>query len=213
MIDKVEKFVQRMHWKAHFFESYNDENSQVTTSNFGFKSQATPPQNKHLNAFEDDMYEMIRSIEFRNSSDEFQKQLAADITKIKETKSLIIPADKTTNFYSMSVEDYEKLLTENISSTYKKCDGKIVKNINNEAKSIAKELKIDDRVEQFSNTNAYITVKDHKKNFPNMVKCRLVNPAKSEIGIISKHYHENINEMIRKKSQVQQWRNTSTVIS
>ena len=181
MIDKVEKFVQRMHWKAHFFESYNDENSQVTTSNFGFKSQATPPQNKHLNAFEDDMYEMIRSIEFRNSSDEFQKQLAADITKIKETKSLIIPADKTTNFYSMSVEDYEKLLTENISSTYKKCDGKIVKNINNEAKSIAKELKIDDRVEQFSNRNAYITVKDHKKNFPNTVKCRLVNPAKSEI--------------------------------
>ena len=46
----------------------------------------------------------------------------------------------------MSVEDYEKLLTENISSTYKKYDDKIVKNINNEAKSIAKELKIEDRV-------------------------------------------------------------------
>ena len=180
MIDKVEKFVQRMHWKAHFFESYNDENSQVTTSNFGFKSQATPPQNKHLNAFEDDVYEMIRSIEFRKASDEFQKQLAADITKIKETNLLIIQADKTANFYSMPVADYEKLLTKNISSTYK-CDGKIVKNINNEAKSIAKELKIDDRVEQFSNRNAYITVKDHKKNFPNTVKCRLVNPAKSEI--------------------------------
>ena len=65
------------------------------------------------------MHEMIRSIGFRNSSDEFQKQLPADITKIKETKLLIIPADKTTNFYSMSVKDYEKLLTENISSTYK----------------------------------------------------------------------------------------------
>ena len=72
MIDKVEKFIRRMRWEAHFFESYNDENSQVTTSNFGFKSQATPPQNKHLNAFEDDMYEMIRSIEFRNSSDDFK---------------------------------------------------------------------------------------------------------------------------------------------
>ena len=47
------------------------------------ESQATPPQNKHLNAFEDDTYEMIRSIEFRNSSDEFQKQLASDITIIK----------------------------------------------------------------------------------------------------------------------------------
>ena len=44
------------------------------------------------------MYEMIRSIEFRNSSDEFQKQLAADITKIKETRSLIIQADKLQTF-------------------------------------------------------------------------------------------------------------------
>ena len=126
--------------ESTFLESYNDENSQVTTSNFGFKSQATPPQNKHLNAIEVDMYEMIRSIEFRNLSDEFKKQLAADITKIKETISLTIPADKTTNFYSISVEDYEKLLTENISSTYKKCEGKIVKNINN-AKSSKKAIK------------------------------------------------------------------------
>ena len=45
MIDKVEKFIRRMRWKAHLFESYNDENSPVTTSNFGFKSQAAPPQN------------------------------------------------------------------------------------------------------------------------------------------------------------------------
>ena len=149
MIDKVEKFIRRMRWKANFFESNNDENSQTTTSSFGFKSQATPPQNKHLNAFEDDMYEMVRSIEFRHLSDEFQKQLTADIKKINETKSLIIPADKTTNMYSMSVDDYQKLLTENISSTYKKCDDAIVKSINTEAKSIAKDLKIDDRVEQF----------------------------------------------------------------
>ena len=101
--------------------------------------------------------------------------------------------------YSMSVDDYQKLLTENISSTYKKCDDTIVKSINTEAKSIAKDLKIDDRVEQFSNRNAYVTIKDHKDNFPNSVKCRLINPAKSEIGIISKHYLENINNSIRKK--------------
>ena len=55
--------------------------------------------------------------------------------------------------------------TENMTSTHKKCDSKIVKNTNNEAKSIAKELKIDDSVEQFLNRNAYITIKDHKKKF------------------------------------------------
>ena len=82
-----------------------------------------------------------------------------------------------------------------------------------EAKSIAKNLKIDDRVQQFSRRNSYITIKDHKENFPNTIKCRLINPAKSEIGIISKHYLETINKNIRLKSQVNQWRNTSSVMS
>ena len=156
---------------------------------------------------------MVRSIEFRHSSYEFQTQLATDIKKINETTSLIISADKTTNKYNMSVDDYNKLLTENITSAYRKSDEEVVNSINNEAKSIAKNLKIDDRVQQFSRRNSYITIKDHKENFPNTIKCRLINPAKSEIGIISKHYLETINKNIRLKSQANQWRNTSSVIS
>ena len=113
----------------------------------------------------------------------------------------------------MSVDDYNKLLTENITSAYRKSDEEVVNSINNEAKSIAKNLKIDDRVQQFSHRNSYITIKDHKENFPNTIKCRLINSAKSEIGIISKHYPESINKNIRLKSQVNQWRNTSSVIS
>ena len=114
---------------------------------------------------------MVRSIEFRHSSYEFQTQLATDIKKINETTSLIISADKTTNKYNMSVDDYNKLLTENITSAYRKSDEEVVNSINNEAKSIAKNLKIDDRVQQFSRRNSYITIKDHKENFPNTIKC------------------------------------------
>ena len=217
MIEKVEAFIKRIRWKAYFFELNNNGSSQndqySSSSNFGFKSQTTPPQNNHLNAFENDMYEMVRSIEFRHSSNEFQTQLATDIKKINETTSLIISADKTTNKYNMSVDDYNKLLTENITSAYRKSDEEVVNSINNEAKSIAKNLKIDDRVQQFSRRNSYITIKDHKENFPNTIKCRLINPAKSEIGIISKHYLETINKSIRLKSQANQWRNTSSVIS
>ena len=57
-----------------------------------------------------------------------------------------------------------------------------------------------------------MTLKDHKVNFQNDPKCRLINPAKSEIGIISKHYLELINSKIREKIQVNQWRNTKSVI-
>ena len=85
MIEKVEAFIKRIRWKAYFFELNNNGSSQndpySRSSNFGFKSQTTPPQNNHLNAFENDMYEMVRSTEFRHSSNEFQTQLAIDIKK------------------------------------------------------------------------------------------------------------------------------------
>ena len=55
-------------------------------------------------------------------------------------------------------------------------------------------------------------MKDHKENFDNNPKCRLINPAKSEIGVISKYHLENINKIIREKTNVNQWRNTASVI-
>ena len=60
---------------------------------------------------------------------------------------------------------------------------------------------------------AYITLKDHKENFRNNTKCRLINPSKSEVGLVSKSYLSNIIASISKKTKVNQWRNTSTVIN
>ena len=55
-------------------------------------------------------------------------------------------------------------------------------------------------------------MKDHKENFQSNPKCRLINPAKSEIGKISKFFIENINEKVRNISSVNQWRDTDTVV-
>ena len=54
-------------------------------------------------------------------------------------------------------------------------------------------------LESFPRREAFITLEDHKPNFPNNPKCRLINPAKSEIGIISKHHVDKINKAICKK--------------
>jgi len=62
--------------------------------------------------------------------------------------------------------------------------------IDREAKVIAKELDLDGRVECLAQRDAFITLKDHKENFANNLKCRLINPAKSEIGLISKGYYQ-----------------------
>ena len=125
---------------------------------------------------------------------------------------LFIPADKTNNLYKLNNDKYKKLLQDNITKSYKKANTNSMRSINKEAKTIAEDLKLDDRIEQFSQHEAFITLKDHKENFQNNTKCRLINPAKSEIGIINKHYIETINNTIREKTQVNQWRNTKLVI-
>ena len=55
-----------------------------------------------------------------------------------------------------------------------------------EAKHIAKTLEIADRVECMDRKPAYRTLNDHKKNYNINPKCRLINPAKSELGKIAK---------------------------
>ena len=39
---------------------------------------------------------------------------------------------------------------------------------------------------------AFITLKDHKPNFQDHPSCRLINPSKPEIGVISKHILDEI---------------------
>ena len=127
-----------MRWKAHFLIAIILKIVDISNFNSGFKSDITPPQKQHLNAFENELYDMVQCIEFRRSHNVFQKQLATNIKQIKETDFILVSADKTTNTYKMSVQDYNKLLTENITKTYKKSGKSDTHKINLEAKSIAK---------------------------------------------------------------------------
>ena len=54
--------------------------------------------------------------------------------------------------------------------------------------------------------NIYIYIYIHPKY-------KLVNPAKSEIGIVSKHYIDQTNKSIREKLNVNQWISTQAVIT
>ena len=62
-------------------------------------------------------------------------------------------------------------------------------------------------------TEAFITLKDHKENFDSHPKCRLINPAKSELGRVSKVILDSINHEIRSTTNVNQWKNTQSVIN
>ena len=114
--------------------------------------------------------------------------------RIKQCKDLLINADKTSSIYSVSKDSYNKLLHENITKDYKKAPPQTVDIINEQAKTIAQNLDLADRIEVYGDANAFITLKDHKENFENQPKCRLINPAKTNIGKISKQILEKVNK-------------------
>ena len=103
-------------------------------------------------------------------------------------------------------------MQDNITKSYKKSNVTLINSINKEATTLQLSLSSTNRIEQFNQREAFVTPKDHEVNFKNDPKCRLTNPAKSEIGIISRHCLELINNKIREKTQVNQWRNAKSVI-
>ena len=82
-----------------------------------------------------------------------------------------------------------------ITSTYKKANGNIKKRINVKGKQIVNKSfdNIIERMDVNTDSSYFITIKDHKENFLNHPKVRLINPAKNELGRISKTILDNIN--------------------
>ena len=210
LIDKTHKFLKRMRWKAHFFENPTTSERKET---FGFNSEKSPPLVKDLLGFESDMYALIKGIEFKQHyGSKLQQKINKDIKDMRSSSCLFVQADKTTNIYKLSPEYYNKLLNDNITSSYAKQNDELKATIDVEAKKVAEKLGIADRAEAFAKRDAYITLKDHKENFPNNPKCRLINPAKGEMGVVSKKLLQEINAKVHSATRVNQWRNTSAVI-
>ena len=75
LIFKLESFIKQILWKVYFFEKPNEVDYATTVNNFGLKSVLTPPENKHLNVFEEALYDLVRNIEFKRANTVFQSQL------------------------------------------------------------------------------------------------------------------------------------------
>ena len=81
---------------------------------------------------------------------------------------------------------------ENVTKVYNTTTRSKINRINVETTNIVTKLGIEDRVEQLSERNAYMTVKDHKEEFPEKISFRLINPSKSEIGKSVQSYLTNL---------------------
>ena len=212
LIAKTESLIQRMRWKAFFFLNKNTDDA--TKETYGFKSKRSPPHVKELNEFEDCILDMIQRVEFKTNThpNDLQKKLSKDAKEIKEEKNIFVKADKTTNYYKTEPNDYMTLVDKNVTKTYKKTNPKVPDMITLKDKIIAEKLELADRIEASAPRDSFITLKDHKPDFINNPTCRLINPCKSEIGIISKNILDRINHEITQATKVNLWKCTKETI-
>ncbi|PIK38109.1 hypothetical protein BSL78_25061 [Apostichopus japonicus] len=163
LIEKVENVIKRMRWKASFFlktcnneedDEEDDEHHPAHTENFGFKSKKCPPQIEELRLFEDDLLRMIENVKFKKVTNQFQDKLRKDVSRIKKSTKLLIPADKTRNMYEIDTQLHEKLLRQHITKNYQTTSMAPVNRINAEARTIAEKLGIDNRMESMATKQA-----------------------------------------------------------
>ena len=111
LIAQMEKIVKRMRWKALFFlqeeEKYKplveDVEFHEKEDTYGFNTLRKPPPIKEMEPFEKEFYEIVKNIEFRESTEKygkFQNELKKDLAIMKKSKHVIIAADKSSNFYT-----------------------------------------------------------------------------------------------------------------
>ena len=213
MIHSVNKFVRNIRWKSHF--ALNPQDRGETKETFQLKSTKAPPQVPQLVEFEEKLFDLTRNIKHKDPREiksEFQKKLDADVEVIKQEQKVIVWADKTTNFYKMKKEDYDELLMKDINKDYKKASSEVEDKINKDAKKVAKKLEVADRVFKMEKKEAVVTIKDHKPNYRNNTKTRLINPTKSYLGKVSKIKLASIIHKVKMRTKLSQWKNTSSVI-
>ena len=179
---------------------------------YGLKTLHSSKQVKELSTFEKDLIAVVKDFKFRNARSDFQTTLQEDIRLIHNSKKTITFADKTSGMYRLTKEEHNKLLRNAITSKYKKTNTKIKDKINKKVKEILKNKEVLHRLDINEESNYFFTLKDHKENFQNNPTARLINPAKNEIGRITKAILDKINSSLVKQLKVNQWKNTQNVI-
>ena len=113
----------------------------------------------------------------------------------------------------MEAEDYCNLVDKEVLKEYKKANSTEILAVKNCEIDIVKKLKLEDRVMETSERQCFATLKDHKDNFVNNPKVRLIDPMKSDVGKVSKQILEKINKEVRQKSGLNQWTSTGDVVN
>ena len=163
LIESLDKVIKSFRWKAKcFLKPFAKQNKE----NFGLKSIKSPEAIPELKNFENDLINMAQNIEFRQYENNLQKNLKNICEKMEREPKLIVPADKTSNFYKLDTEKYEDLKCRDVQKCYKKEKMQTFEKINKEHIKIATKLDIEDRIFQTSQQGCFITHKSNLEKTP-----------------------------------------------
>ena len=193
LIRKTEKFIARLRWKYFWaiknkskdkrLDNHPQAKIEIEGKNtYGFRTSYAPPRFEELEPFENALWEMIRNIKYRKYSNKVLNQLQKDLRSIKNLKDVIMKSNKNRNYFKMDVNEHNKVMLDNITPLYRKCDPDEVNAVNREAKIISEELGLSDVMQIYTPTECYVTVKVHKDPAPGREEYRLINAAKTDIG-------------------------------
>ena len=209
-LHSIHSLSSRCQWSAAAFLDPNFR--RTTKETYGLRTSKAPPLVKELKDFQDGLYDIAKNIRFKKVRNNFQDKLKRDIIAMKNEDRILISADKTGNHYWTEKNSYRRHLHNNITKDYEKAHEDVIDNIKKEDKKVAERLEVDDRLYCTSKRDCFITLKDHKKQFMNNPKFRLLNPAKPELGMVSKQMLDKIISAIKSKSHLLQWKNSDSVI-
>ena len=210
-INAVEIFDKNLRWAAHFFLNPNE--APKNKNWFNFKSNRPAPQVKELKNFQDDLAKLTQNLKFRNCrKNTLMQKLNEDKKRIMRTDKIIVNADKTSNKYLVAKENYKVMVKKAVTADFKIAKGHDVENANKEHQKIVKDLELTERVFKTTPRDAFITIKDHKDDFMNNTKCRLLNPSKPEVGQVSKIILQNVVNVVKEKTALKQWKSTCEVL-
>ena len=79
MINKGEKFVHNISWKAYFY--LNPEKKPKIKENFGFKSTNPAPFVHELQPFKKKFIKFLKNVKYGRQPNHFQQELKTDVKK------------------------------------------------------------------------------------------------------------------------------------
>ena len=194
-----------MQWKGIYYNEGKGRKNQ--TEWHGLRSTRCPGKVNELVPFEKDLIALAKNVKFRKVKNLFEKKLQQDIKMIRTSDKTMTFPDKTNNMYRLRKDQYNTLLNNFITSTYKRSNSNIKKKINISGRNILKDKEVIQRMDINGESNCFITLKDHKENFQNNTSVRLINPAKNELGRLSKFVIQAVNKELRHKVNMSQWKN------